>query len=109
MVFLIFLSYIFLSSVPNDDQKLGEHLHETEHAIIDKMGKDSANHQIRARFGEMHDFNTVAWLQTRIQSPVNSVIGIVDQRRPWRLCYRNSQRCVDVLRLSPIIVNVHLM
>jgi hypothetical protein len=32
------------------------HPHESEHATIDKMGKGSANHQICARIGKMHDF-----------------------------------------------------
>src|SRR5262245_57258380 len=86
-----------------------QHPHETEHAIIDKMRKDSADHQIRSWIGETHDFDTVAWLQARIQPPVYSVIGIVDQRRPRWLSYRNSQGCIDVLRLSPIGVNINLV
>jgi len=40
-----------------------QHPHETEHAIIDKMRKDSADHQIHSWIGEMQDFDTVAWLQ----------------------------------------------
>src|SRR5262245_63404147 len=86
-----------------------QHLYETVHAIIDKMWKDSADHQIRSRIGEMHDFDTVARLQARIQPPVDSVIGIVNQRRPRWLCNRNSHGCIDVLRLSPIGVNINLV
>src|SRR5262245_48622252 len=86
-----------------------QHLHETVHAIIDKMWKDSADHQIRSWIGETHDFYTVAWLQARIQPPVYSVFGIVDQRRPRWLSHRNSQGCIDVLRLSPIGVNVNVV
>src|SRR5215475_2432127 len=91
------------------NDSIRQHPHEAEHAIIDKMGKDSADHQIRSRISKMHDFNAVAWLQARIQSPVYSVIGIVDERRPRWLRYRNSQGCIDVLRLSPISVNINLV
>src|SRR5262245_53055761 len=76
--------------VPLLQTDLGQHPHETEHAIIDKMRLDPTDHQIYSRIGEMHDFNTVARLQARIQSPVYSVSGIVDQRRPRWLRYRDS-------------------
>jgi hypothetical protein len=35
------------------------YLHETEHAIIDKMAPDPTDHEIGPRRRKKHDFNTV--------------------------------------------------
>src|SRR5438034_6892328 len=40
--------------------------HETEHVIIDKMGLDSANHEIGSRFREKQHFNAVLGRHRRL-------------------------------------------
>jgi hypothetical protein len=84
------------------------YLYETEHTIIDKMVKDPTDHEVGTRFRKMHCFSPVSLVvvgnRIWIKSPVNSVIGIVDD--PSGCGYTLDKRSrIDLPRLGSVIVN----
>jgi hypothetical protein len=83
---------------------LRQHSYETEHTIVDKMGKNSTDHEIPTRLGKMYYFNTILWYKTRIQSPVYSVIWVIDQRRSASR-WEDSIVHIDVIGFGTITIN----
>src|SRR5688500_11493654 len=60
-----------------------QHSHVTDHSLHE-MIEHSTRHQIRPRLVKMHHFHSILRNDARIESPVDSVRGIVDQQRQPR-------------------------
>ena len=69
------------------------------------MGTDTTNHEISAALGEIHCFNAVLWHGLWIESPVYSLVRVIDQQWEKRILSVG----IDVLRLSPVIVDKHMV
>jgi hypothetical protein len=81
---------------------LRNYFYETEHAVIDEMITDSADHQVGTRFRKTHDFHPITrvFRKVRVRPPVDPVIRIVDNSA-CRASRSEEQCSIDVFRLGP--------
>jgi hypothetical protein len=81
---------------------LAKHSHETDHAAPE-VRKDSTYHEKGARSGKLHYFNTILRLLSRIESPVYSVRGVIDQETSYK------PGDIDVIGPNSIVINLNVV